>query len=59
MAEMSDMTLAALLKRLGRHDISVHGFRSTFRDWAGETTNFPREVIEAALAHRLHITEKY
>jgi integrase len=30
-----------------------HGFRSTFRDWAGETTAFPREVIEAALAHRL------
>jgi integrase len=50
---MSDMTLTAVLKRLGRHDISVHGFRSSFRDWAGETTNFPREVIEAALAHRL------
>jgi integrase len=50
---MSDMTLTAALKRLGRHDISVHGFRSTFRDWAGETTNFHREVIEAALAHRL------
>ena len=50
---MSDMTLTVVLKRLGRHDISVHGFRSSFRDWAGETTNFPREVIEAALAHRL------
>ncbi len=50
---MSDMTLTAVLKRLGRLDISVHGFRSTFRDWAGETTNFPREVIETALAHRL------
>jgi integrase len=50
---MSDMTLAAVLKRLGRQDITVHGFRSSFRDWAGETTNFPREVIEAALAHRL------
>ncbi len=34
-----------------RNDITVHGFRSTFRDWAGETTGFPREVIEAALAH--------
>jgi integrase len=32
-------------------DFTVHGFRSTFRDWAGETTNFPREVAEAALAH--------
>ena len=31
----------------------MHGFRSTFRDWAGETTSFPREVIEAALAHQL------
>jgi integrase len=50
---MSDMTLAAVLKRTGRHGITVHGFRSSFRDWAGETTNFPREVIEAALAHRL------
>jgi integrase len=50
---MSDMTLAAVLKRMGRHGITVHGFRSSFRDWAGETTNFPREVIEAALAHRL------
>ena len=50
---MSDMTLAAVLKRLGRHDVTVHGFRSSFRDWAGETTHFSREVIEAALAHRL------
>lgn len=33
--------------------ITVHGFRSTFRDWAGETTAFPREVIEHALAHQL------
>ena len=47
------MALTALLKRMGRADITVHGFRSTFRDWAGETTSFPREVIEAALAHRL------
>ncbi|HEY5829996.1 MAG TPA: integrase arm-type DNA-binding domain-containing protein [Hyphomicrobiaceae bacterium] len=50
---LSDMALTALLKRMGRADITVHGFRSTFRDWAGETTSFPREVIEAALAHRL------
>ena len=50
---LSDMTLAAVLKKMARTDITVHGFRSTFRDWAGETTNFPREVIEAALAHRL------
>jgi len=50
---ISDMTLPAVLKRLGRKDVTVHGFRSSFRDWAGETTQFPREVIEAALAHRL------
>ena len=40
-----------VLRRMGRDGITVHGFRSTFRDWAGETTGFPREVIEAALAH--------
>ena len=33
--------------------LTVHGLRSTFRDWAGETTSHPREVIEAALAHQL------
>jgi integrase len=49
---LSDMTLTAVLKRMG-HAVTVHGFRSTFRDWAGETSVFPREVIEAALAHRL------
>jgi integrase len=35
------------------HEITVHGFRSTFRDWAAEQTSFPREVAEAALAHVL------
>ncbi|MEX3015497.1 tyrosine-type recombinase/integrase [Gymnodinialimonas hymeniacidonis] len=48
---ISDMSMTAVLRRMGRDDITVHGFRSTFRDWAGETTAFPREVIEAALAH--------
>lgn len=48
----SDMTFSMLLRRLG-HEFTVHGFRSTFRDWAGETTAFPREVIEHALAHQL------
>ncbi len=48
---ISDMSMTAVLRRMGRNDITVHGFRSTFRDWAGETTGFPREVIEAALAH--------
>jgi len=46
---LSDMALTAVLKRMNRAAITVHGFRSTFRDWAGETTSFPREVIEAAL----------
>ena len=50
---LSDMTLTAVLRKMGRADITAHGFRSTFRDWAGETTSFPREVIEAALALRL------
>ena len=49
---LSDATLAAVLRRMGR-TVTVHGFRSTFRDWSGETTAHPREVIEAALAHRL------
>ena len=48
---ISDMSMTAVLRRMGHHEITVHGFRSTFRDWAGETTGFPREVIEAALAH--------
>ena len=48
---LSDMTLSAVLKRMARKDITVHGFRSTFRDWAGDETNFEREVIEMALAH--------
>jgi hypothetical protein len=47
------MTLMAALRRMRRGDLTVHGFRSTFRDWAGETTAHPREVIEHALAHRL------
>jgi integrase len=52
-APLSDVGLAAVLRRIGRSELTVHGFRSTFRDWAGETTAHAREVIEAALAHRL------
>ena len=40
-----------LLRRMGRDDLTVHGFRSSFRDWAAERTNFPSEVVEMALAH--------
>ncbi len=50
---LSDMALTAVLKRMGRAGLTQHGFRSSFRDWAGETTPFPREVIEHALAHQL------
>jgi integrase len=45
------MALLGLLRRMGRSDITAHGFRSTFRDWAAERTNFPSEVAEMALAH--------
>jgi integrase len=48
---LSNMVMKALFKRMGAHNITSHGFRSTFRDWAGETTQYPREVCEAALAH--------
>jgi integrase len=44
-------TMRALLKYMGRGDATIHGYRSSFRDWAAERTNFPREVCEAALAH--------
>ena len=39
------------MRRMGHGDLTAHGFRSTFRDWAAEKTNYPREVCEAALAH--------
>jgi len=50
---LSDMSLSAVLRRLGIASTvaTVHGFRSTFRDWAAERTAYPREVAEAALAH--------
>lgn len=66
--QLSDMTLTSVIRRMnedtekcvqaGWRDssgsvITAHGFRSTFRDWAGETTAYPREVIEHALAHQL------
>jgi integrase len=45
--------LRALLGKMGHGDVTPHGFRSSFRDWAAEQTNFPREIAEAALAHAL------
>lgn len=48
---LSNMAMLRLLQRMNRTDLTVHGFRSTFRDWAAETTNYPHEVAEMALAH--------
>jgi integrase len=48
---LSNMAGLALLRRMGYGQYTVHGFRSSFRDWAAEQTNYPREVAEAALAH--------
>jgi integrase len=50
---LSNTTMAALLKRMKRGDITVHGFRSTFKNWCSEQTNFPNEVSEMALAHAI------
>jgi integrase len=50
---LSNMAMLAVLKRMGRNNLTSHGFRSTFRDWAAERTNFPREVVEMALAHTI------
>jgi integrase len=47
---LSDMSLTAVMRRMGLDEVP-HGLRSTFRDWAGERTNYPRELAEAALAH--------
>jgi integrase len=50
---LSNAGMSSVLKRLGRTDITVHGFRSTFRDWVAEKTNTPERIAESALAHRL------
>lgn len=49
---LSDMTLTAVMRRM-EVDAVPHGFRSTFRDWAGERTNYPRDMAEMALAHAI------
>jgi integrase len=48
---LSNMAMLAVLKRMDRGELTAHGFRSSFRDWAAERTHFPREVAEMALAH--------
>jgi len=50
---LSHMAMLHLLKRMDRADITAHGFRSTFRDWAAERTNYPNHVVEQALAHTI------
>jgi integrase len=48
---LSNMAMEMVLRRLKFDNVTVHGFRSSFRDWAGNVSNFPREVVETALAH--------
>ena len=50
-AGLSEASMMQVLLRMGRTDVSVHGFRSTFRDWAAETTAYPNHVVEMALSH--------
>jgi integrase len=50
---MSDVTLTAVLRRMGRGDVTVYGFRSSFRDWAAEQTDTANHVVEQALAHAI------
>lgn len=50
---LSAMAMTMQLRQMKRDDITVHGFRSTFRDWASEQTSFPHETCEHALAHRI------
>jgi len=48
---LSNMVMEIVLRRMKFEDATVHGFRSSFRDWAGNVSNFPREVVETALTH--------
>jgi integrase len=52
-AGLSNMSMTAVLRRMGRGDITVHGFRSSFMDWAHEQTNYPKVVIDLMLAHAI------
>ena len=48
---LSNMAMEMVLRRMKIEDATVHGFRSSFRDWAGNVSSFPREIVETALAH--------
>jgi integrase len=50
---ISSTAMTGLLKSMGRPGVTIHGFRSAFRDWAAETTAYPNHVIEMALAHAI------
>ena len=50
---LSNMAMLMLLRRMGIEDVTVHGFRSTFRDWASEVANAPREIAELSLSHKI------
>jgi integrase len=50
---LSNMVCLQTLKRMGRPELTIHGFRSTFRDWCSESTSYPRDVCEMALAHAI------
>jgi len=52
-ANLACRTLTLPLQRLGYDDLTVHGFRSTFRDWAAEATGYPNHVVEQALARAI------
>jgi integrase len=48
---LSNMAMEMILRRMEIEGATAHGFRSSFRDWAGNVSNFPREIVETALAH--------
>ena len=50
---LSNMAMTQLMRRLGHGDVTVHGFRSSFRDWAEERGGMPREIAELSLAHEV------
>ena len=50
---LSNMSMTMLMRRMGIENATVHGFRSSFRDWCGDHTQYPREIAEAALAHKV------
>lgn len=51
---LSRMSMLQLLKRMSRTDVTTHGFRSTFRDWAAEKTDYSNELVEMSLAHAIN-----